>query len=82
MITEFLVRYFSSVAIHMQKAKEAGGDDGIYYLWANVWAHQSVFLALLFLFVLFSILVIFPLQVYNIILLSKIKTYIKKRGEK
>ena len=82
MIKTFLSNYFSSVSIHMQKAKEMGGDDGIYYLWANVWAHQSVFLALLFLFVLFSILVIFPLQVYNIILLSKIKTYIKKGGQK
>ena len=82
MIKTFLSNYFSSVSIHMQKAKEMGGDDGIYYLWANVWAHQSVFLALLFLFVLFSILVIFPLQVYNIILLYKIKTYIKKGGQK
>ena len=82
MIKTFLNNYFSSVAIHMQKAKECGGDDGIYYLWANVWAHQSIFFALLFLFVLFSVLVVFPLQVYNIILLSKIKTFIKKGGQK
>jgi len=85
MIKILVNNYFDSVNTHLHEAvrlgQNSGVEHGMYYLWANSWAFQNVTFALLLLFVLFSVLVVFPLQVYNIILLSKIKTYIKKRGQ-
>lgn len=86
MINTLINNYFNSVNTHLHEAirigQNSGSEQGMYYLWCNSWAFQSVTFALLLLFVLFCIFVVFPLQVYNLVLLCKIKRYIKNRGEK
>ena len=86
MINTLINNYFNSVNTHLHEAvrlgQNSGVEHGMYYLWSNSWAFQSITFALLLLFVLFCILVVFPLQVYNLVLLCKIKRYIKNRGEK
>ena len=86
MINTLINNYFNSVNTHLHEAvrlgQNSGFEQGMYYLWSNSWAFQSITFALLLVSFLFCILVVFPLQVYNLVLLCKIKRYIKNRGEK
>lgn len=86
MINTLINNYFNSVNTHLQEAvrlgQNSGSEQGMYYLWSNSWGFQTITFALLLVSFLFCILVVFPLQVYNLVLLCKIKRYIKNRGEK